>query len=438
MHISRGRFGQYKILSSEKSIRKYLLETMIFTRNSLFTFLEKYKAVEIRPTYGPGEILITTENNAFTIQTQTNTLKCLDKEKLYQNLKTRTINQKHYIIQPKKLPSRFFQSPFQYYVTVHRDSANSDWKYISKTEMYSSVFGRFFYMYFLQKIEQLSILTAKKLGEHFPDCNTMVIEILYDLKGGIWIRDVIFHYSNSKWDQKNILSSVDTLFPLIPKTDLLTKVTFYDYIKKYNQVILKPYNGQEGKGIVKITANDSETFELHSGRKKIIRTSMEEMFDYLQSHFLTKKYYLIQEKLPLATINDCPLDVRVIVQKSNDLWKVTGKAVKVASKEFFITNVAEKVLILHDAIPASNISHLNSFILERKIGEICISAARKLYTGNTKIKIIGFDIGLTSQGDIMIIEANFAPDLAMFYMLEDKTMYRNIYQFIKDERLLEH
>ncbi|MBS4199893.1 YheC/YheD family protein [Bacillus sp. FJAT-49732] len=433
MNVSRGRFGQYKILNSEKSLRKHLLETDLLSEKSLYEFLKKYKSVEIRPSFGPGEITILNEENTFTLHSQSNFLKESTKDEIYQDLKSFTINQKHFIIRPKKLPSRFFQSPFQYYVTVNRESVDSDWNYISKTEKYSSVFGRFFYMYFLRKIEQLSLLTAKKLGESFPDCNTMVIEILYDLKGGIWIRDVIFHYSISKWNQKNTLSKVDTLVPLIPKTDLLTKVTFYDYIKKYNQVILKPTNGQEGKGIVKLTAIDDVTTEIHTGRKKIIKTSMEETYNYLQSHFFNKKYYLIQETLQLATINDCPFDVRVIVQKNHASWKVSGIVVKVASKEFFITNVAEKVLTLDEAMSVSSISHLNTHFLESQMSDICISSARQLNKDNKNIKIIGFDIGLTNQGDIRIIEANFAPDLAMFYRLEDKTMYQNIYKSKKNE-----
>ncbi|MCJ8009855.1 YheC/YheD family protein [Lederbergia wuyishanensis] len=433
MNISRGRLGQYKILNSEKSLRKHLLETEILSEKALYKLLKKNKSVEIRPSFGPGEITISKENNTFTLHSQLNFIKQLTKEEIYQDLKSYTLNQKHFIIQPKKLSSRFFQNPFQYYVTVNRESADSDWNYISKTEKYNSVFGRFFYMYFLRKIEQLSLLTAKKLGESFPDCNTMVIEILYDLKGGIWIRDVIFHYSISKWNQKNTLSRVDALLPIIPKTDLLTKVTFYDYIKRYKQVILKPTDGQEGKGIVKITVLDDVTFEVHTGRKKIIKTSIEETYDYLQSHFFNKKYYLIQETLPLATINNCPFDIRVIVQKNHASWKVTGIVVKVVSKEFFITNVAEKILTLDEAISVSSISHINTNSLKRKISEICISASRQLNKDKKNIKIIGFDIGLTNQGDIWIIEANFAPDLAMFYRLEDKTIYRNIYESKKNE-----
>ena len=69
---------------------------------------------------------------------------------------------------------------------------------------------------------------------------------------------------------------------------------------------------------------------------------------------------------------------------------------------------------------------LNIDLLEDEIDEICISAARQLEENRSGIKIIGFDIGITDQGDIWIIEGNHTPDLSMFYMLEDKRIYMNI------------
>lgn len=427
MNASRGRLGVYNILHSEEALRDHLFETDLLSQNSLFTYLKKYTSVEIRPSFGPGAITIQREKNTFSVHSLSYIFKELSKEEMYEYLKSNTIDQKYYIIQPKKLSAFYFQSPFQYYVTIHRKSAVSDWRYISKTEKYRSLFGSFFNLYFLRKIEHLSLLTARKLGKYFPDCHTFVIEIIYDLKGKVWIRDVIFHYSISKWNQHNVLSMIPTLNPLIPTTEILTRATFYDFLKEFKQVILKPCNGQEGKGIVKVTYNN-HLFEIHSGRNKLMKDSIEETYDYLQHHFFQYKYYLIQEKLSLATINECPFDVRVITQKIDSEWKITGKIVKVAAIDYFITNAASMLLPLNEAIDESNISHMPSCETEKKIDEICISASQHLEINNKGISIIGFDIGITDQGKILIIEGNFVPDLSMFYRLEDKTMYRNIYK----------
>ena len=162
------------------------------------------------------------------------------------------------------------------------------------------------------------------------------------------------------------------------------------------------------------------------GIRKVTKVGLDETYHFIEEHFLSNKYYLVQQKIPLATINGCLIDVRVITQKPYKNWIVTGKIVKMAAKEFIITNAAQKLLLLEDAIRDSTISHLKSRILETKIDEICISAAKQLEANNTEITIIGFDIGVTNQGDIWIIEGNYIPSLSMFKVLEDKEMYKNI------------
>ena len=99
------------------------------------------------------------------------------------------------------------------------------------------------------------MLVAKKLGESFPTCNTIVIEIVYDMKGGIWIQDTVLHLSRSKWSQYLTLITKSSLESFVPDTDLFTKVTFNNFLNRYNEVIIKPCYGQEGLGIVQISSN---------------------------------------------------------------------------------------------------------------------------------------------------------------------------------------
>ena len=60
--------------------------------------------------------------------------------------------------------------------------------------------GRGIYKCFIAvKIRNVSLFVAKKLGESFPECHTIVIEIMCDVKGGIWIQDTVLHLPISKW-----------------------------------------------------------------------------------------------------------------------------------------------------------------------------------------------------------------------------------------------
>ncbi|MEH7123892.1 YheC/YheD family protein [Bacillus sp. JJ1773] len=434
MKPSKGRMSQYRILNSDESLSKYLLDTELFTEASLFAFLEKYKKIVIKPSFGSGEIFVTPENNKFKVLSEMNRATLVDKEELYEYISRNELKHKHHIIQPSKQNSGFFQSPFHYYVTVHRKSPIAEWLYISTTEKFSSLFEKYFYMFFLNKMKNISILAAKKLGESFPDCHTVVINIMYDLKGRVWIQDLMLHFQKSKWSQFQTLSTNHSISPFVPKTDLLTKATFKEYLNKYVDIIIKPCVGRRGLGIVKITKTDPHTFEIHTGRTIQTKSSMDETFDFIHTRYFSKKPYLVQEVLPLLEINGCPLDIRVIAQKENSSWKITAKIVKVAGNGFFITNAAQKLLNLNQALQSSNLSMTNSEQLEYEIDKVCISASKQFEENHPNIHIIGFDIGISPQGDIWIIEGNYNPDLSMFLGLKDKDTYMYIKKIIKRQR----
>ncbi|MGE6260176.1 YheC/YheD family protein [Heyndrickxia sporothermodurans] len=426
MKTSRGRLGQYNILKTEESLSKHLLKTELFSKKTLFNYLNMYKTIFIKPVFGPGKITVSSANGKFIINSVTSLTTALNAEETYQYLIHNELNQKYYVIQPTKLNASFFQSQFQYFITFHRKSASENWSCISRAEKSLSTFGNYYYTSFHRKMENLAILAAKKLGEAFPDCNTIVFDIVYDLRGGIWIQDSVLHFPISKWSQYHALTANHSLKSFVPNTALLTKGTLYNFLTKYKEIIIKPCLGQRGIGIVQISTNNHLSYEIHSGRTKFTTSTFEETFHFIEKHFLSKKYYIVQQKLLLATINDCPMDVRVITQKVDSTWKVTGKIVKVAGNNFIITNAAQKLLFLEDAIQNSNIPHINFQKLEDKIDELCISAAIQLEEHNAKITIVGFDIGITQQGSVWIIEGNYIPDLSMFNKLSDKGIYRNI------------
>lgn len=427
LKTSRGRLSQYKILQDEKKLRNYLVETVLFTKESLFALLEKHKAVVLKPSFGPGDLMISLENNKYKIKSQRKIVTVNNMEEMYEYINLYEIKQKYYIIQVQKLTSSIFQNPYHSFVTVHRKSSSANWRIVSITDNdYYSHLRQFFQKYLLKKIRSIPILAAEKLGRSFPSCNTIVIEIMSDFTKGIWIYDTSLHFSISKWDQYQTFRTSKTILSYVPKTDLLTHASFSDLLKRFNEIIIKPCTGQHGIGVVQIKRKDSFTYEIHYGIRKITKPNLEEAFSYIKETFLSKKDYIVQQRVQLATIYDCPIDVRVITQKVDSTWSVTGKMVKVAGDNFIITNAAQKLLTLENGIQESTISHKKYEIFEAKIEGICISAAKKLDEKNMELSIIGFDVGITDQGDIWIIEGNYVPDLTMFKELEDQQVYMNM------------
>ncbi|OLS33722.1 YheC/YheD family protein [Bacillus sp. MRMR6] len=425
MKASTGRLGQYKILKQNKSISNYLLRRELLTEYSLHSYLDEYQSVVIQPVFGPEKIHIYSYKGRFKVGTNSTSDTMLDKEEIYHYLLKTQLKQKYYIIQ-QGISSLTSPSPFSFYISVYRPTPLAEWLIQGKTAVEQSFLNNISYTYFRSTIEDLILLTAAELGTSYPNCHCIVFEISCDLQGEIWIHDTILHYSNSKWSQYQIFSKSDEISSYVPKTDLCTKHTFKEYLLKYHEVIVKPCVGKEGIGIVKVSLINSSICEIHTGRRKWKKSSINEAYQFIEKNYLNKRYYLIQEKVSLALINYCPFDVRVIVQKIHSSWTVMAKIVKVAHEGYFITNVAQKLYFLEDALHESSISYLEPRQIEEKINTCCMNAVKHLEENIPSIDIVGFDIGISGKGEIWIIEGNYNPNLSMFYRLENNQIFWDI------------
>ena len=237
-----------------------------------------------------------------------------------------------------------------------------------------------------------------------------------------------------KWKDYQVMKREEALLKSLPKTQLLTKQSFWEMMNKNNQVIIKPRHGYQGRGVTQISSLGKNLYEIHAENKKVTLTDREEVYSQLnvQKGSFRYKRYIVQQRIPLATIDDCPFDLRVMVQrrKNSPIWVVTGKLAKVAAQNYFITNVAQNVLPVEEAIQNSSLSqfHLQIQDLLSEIDRIALLAGAQL---NPKYRTIGFDIGLDQKGKIWIIEANFYPVLSIFNLLKDKTMYETIKSYKK-------
>lgn len=404
------------------------MKTERFSKQSLFKILDVNEPIVIKAVYGSEEICIVHQNNLIHIQTNDQELTVHDKDALYTTLKN-VMTQRYYIIQKSPTTNTLIRQ----FVTMHRNKPLSEWYIASKTKKTRTIVKSFINEIYFNKIQQISIRAATTLGESFPDCHTIVLEIACDIYGDIWIFDSILHMSNSKWNQYQVLTSKYELRHYMPNTDLLTQETFRYYLSCYNAIIVKPCVGQNGIGVLQISKKNGTHYEIHAGIRKIMKLSWSEAFDYIKKNYLTQNDYIVQQRIALATIKKCPIDIRVVTQKSSAVWQVTGKIVKVAAEQFFITNAAQKLLTLEQAIQNVKLSHISIKNLNAQLNEISLLASELLEENNSDLTIIGFDIGITENGDLWIIEGNAVPDVMMFKELDDKTMYKTIMDIKKEK-----
>lgn len=214
----------------------------------------------------------------------------------------------------------------------------------------------------------------------------------------------------------------------------------------YGTVILKPAAASGGIGVIIVTSEGNDRFVVQIKLEKqavasdelysyVTREILKDFAPYIPSEevaSILSESYIIQHRIPLAEIDRCPFDIRVMVQRKVDSpWTVTGKLVKLASSGFAITNVNLGAVILpvETALGRSpSLKDLPAATLLAQLDQVALLATERL-DQHFCIRVVGYDLCFDQQGKVWIIEANFKPDDYIFLDLEDKTMYETILDY---------
>ncbi len=223
----------------------------------------------------------------------------------------------------------------------------------------------------------------------------------------------------------------------VPTTRKMTQSALYGLLYTYGDVILKPSYGSRGRGIIRVAVAGEELYFIHFGRTKLYSRGRKWTYNKLLK-LIGSDPYVIQRRIPLATVKDRPFDIRVVVQrrKNSNAWVVTGKVAKVAGEGYIVTNVTRSkgtVLPITVAIERSSFRNLSPGRLLSEIDRVALLTAvkmsrSKLYADKS---IFGLDMGLDKYGRVWVIEVNLNPMLSHFQKLDDKTMYERIMKYKK-------
>lgn len=416
MSAIRGRLGQFKVLNQQQQLLTHLIPTVHLKKSTLFSMLEHYDRLIIKPIRGTRFITIIKQDGAY-ILTINKIKHIVQNEKALYDILPKILDNQGYVIQPLKQSNHFLMKRYHRLVTLQQK--NGCWVVKKSTIMKSSKAEGIIYYFHAAKIQKIACLAAETIHLAYANCETIVFDMSFNVLGEIDIHDSYLHFSVSKWNQYQLMKQ------MMPTTDLLTDETFQQFLKTYDTVILKPCNGQHGIGIIKITRGVGDIFEIHIGRTKWIKESVTEVILHLQELPSFDACYLIQQGISLAKIEHCVFDVRVLVQKITGSWYVTGKVVKIAGNDFFVTNAAKAIVPLDFAINQSTLFTDDPGNLDERIDQLCLNAAQLLDQHQSRTEI-GFDVAITNSGELLIIEGNYISDIAMFHALDDQTMYKSI------------
>ncbi|WP_051314754.1 YheC/YheD family protein [Alteribacter aurantiacus] len=235
-----------------------------------------------------------------------------------------------------------------------------------------------------------------------------------------------------KLTKYELLKQHPQLAPYLPHTQVLNYKSYRRLLKSYSIVVIKPTKGRRGNGVLKVSSLPEGGYEIHVGQSTTVKEGLRQSYDYLVDHVLKdKKVYIVQQYIHLQKINGSPFDVRVMVQrkKKSSKWVVTGIAVKVAAKKYFITNVASDVLSLEDAYVKLNVSTKNRLLIQHLMSQISLTTASYLRPHYPKRRRLGLDIGIDEKGNLWIIEVNTRGTILMFQYLRDHEVISRIKEY---------
>lgn len=455
MPVSRGKWSQYKIIKNNPLLSDYLPETLLFSERNLWHLVDIFNKVIIKPC-NRGHSLISVScisEDHYEIDSENEKEVIIGKKQTYEYLYEKYLTQKHYIVQQRIELATIEGMPFDFKVIIKKEEKS--WRItgilgrvategLIITDLNKAVLpfeevikkSSFAEMRLLYEIDHIAMLMAGTMEEYYPECEMTVLDLGVDQKETLWIIDVALQFPTGKWNEYQVMKGDLRISPYLPETKFFSESALWELINKYKQVIIKPCWGQWGRFVIQISFLGNEQYELHSEGSKLILKGKKQTYDYLKNIYLTKikNSYIVQQRIPLMTYYNCPFDLRIMVQRkcSSPDWEVTGGLARVASDGFIVTNVTKYILPIEKAIRNNNINQFTIKEILTEINRVALLTAIQLEKFYSRSLCIGFDIGLDEKGNIWIIEANFKPDIQLFYYLEDKTMYQTIQKHLRD------
>lgn len=216
----------------------------------------------------------------------------------------------------------------------------------------------------------------------------------------------------NKWAIYEVLS-LSPLAPYIPKTLRATGGKMVTaQLKELKKAILKPAFGSGGAGIYSIEKQGTNyVVSADQGVQLTEKAfhSTSETEDWLNRLF-SKREYLIQPYLELADSQNCPFDIRVLLQKDNTgNWALRGKGIRRGTKDGILSNLnaGGEILPFEEYVNSLNFKS-KKFILH-ELEEILSRLPGILEASFPRLFELGVDIGVSKDNALWVLDTNSKP-----------------------------
>ena len=173
------------------------------------------------------------------------------------------------------------------------------------------------------------------------------------------------------------------------------------FFHKHKTIYLKPREGNRGNGIYTLTQNKNGSLQLKSPHHNETFSSLIEYWNIYEKQLHTKKYLAQQAILPKKK-NGHRYDYRLLVHYQNGLFKLTGKAVRMAQIQEITTHVPRggKIYPYHK---------VRTERIDQQLAEIAQTCGTVLSKQWGFIGEFSIDLGESETGELYIYEVNSKP-----------------------------
>ncbi len=236
----------------------------------------------------------------------------------------------------------------------------------------------------------------------------------------------------SKWLKHRVLAEYPSIRKHLPETHLYTNASLWNTIRRHRSVYLKPVVGSGGNGIIRIIRKNESSFLVQKGMNKYPVKSKQSLFRLIR-RLTGPKRYLVQQGINMISIQNRPLDYRLLILRPRADWEIIGTMGKWAAPGKIVTN------FVRGAKPINLCSSLKRSIgynngecanMEERINLLGMGVAKTL--GNRyRMRDLGLDIAIDKRGRLWILEVNTGPFYKLFRYHHNRSLYPKIVRYMR-------
>ena len=256
-----------------------------------------------------------------------------------------------------------------------------------------------------------------------------------------WLKqreDVTFlgHGLPNKLDVYEVIKKDSYLSSYIPPTTPIESVEqLVQLLRTNDSLMIKPANGSQGKGIVKLRQRGRE-IEASYQQNDIVNTILFSSFQEFKNWFTKTTrdvLYIAQPHISFFPYERTPFDIRLLLQKGNDgAWKEIGRGIRQGERDSIVTNVSSGASIVPFENLLPRIPRVHRQYVMDEINTICKTIPSVLENHFPSLFELGIDLCISRDFSIWILDLNSKPGrkIVMETAPEQKeVMYKNVLSY---------